>query len=501
MLLLSALTGAVVNPGNMLTADGQRRLQATHSLWRGEPPVLPSDQHVFGNVGRDGRIYAWYGLGHSLYMLPFDAASHAILGALPVEESLRRKADSALVAWMSQSVLLLLALFSARGLLLRLGFHDRSASLGTAALLFATTVLHYVQNAQENLLLLACGLLAFHAATRWSDTGLRRDAFAAGAAAGFAILTRLTAALDVACLLIFAALLLRGRLARFARQAAPAFLLFALIERLYNFHRFGNWLGSYMPNMRDPLRGPAPVFARPFSEGFFGALFAPDVSVFLFDPLLAPAFVLIAIAWSKLSREVRVYAACGVLLLFAHITFHARYDTYSGEVAWGHRYAAGGVQLIALLAVPLAVAHWRSFNTAARSAIALCAIAAGITQLSSVMVVMGVEELQMERDGHAVFVLARRWENIGLVWSNRAEGHPLFRGVPREWTRPAPLPFQLEFRHAQLKRIAVPAWWALVVLTLAFAVRLAFSSTPSPGPPPHHAHLSPRRATRPSAPA
>lgn len=498
MLFLALSCAALLNPGNMLSIDGTRRLQVTHSLWRGEPPVLPSEQHAFGNAGRDGRVWAWYGLGHSLFLLPFDLASHALLAPLPFDNNLRRLADAALVAWLSQSLLLFIVLAAARRLLLRLEFDARAASPGAAALLFGTTVLHYVQNAQENLLILACDLTALAAIAGWN--GSRRRALLAGAAAGFAILTRLTASLDLAALLLFACLLHRAAALRLFRQALPSFLLLAFIERLYNFHRFGNWLGSYLPNTRDPSRGPAPIFVRPFSEGFFGSLFAPDVSIFLFDPLLVLTLALLASGWTRLARPVRAYACAVLPLILAHIAFHARYDTYSGEVAWGHRYAAAAVQLAALLAVPLAASRWRSLHAAAKSAALLCAAAALLTQISSVLVVMGVEEIQMERDGAPVLVPARRWRNIALVWSNRAEAHPLFRGVPREWTRPAPLPFQLELRHPRLQRIAVPLWWALAAATLAAALRLASSSTPSPDPPPPRARSSPPPAAPPSAP-
>lgn len=477
LFLLSLLTAAVVNSGNMLSIDGHRRLQVTHWLWLGEPPVSPSDAPVFGNVGKDGRLHAWYGLGHSLWMLPFDVVSHGALHfasrAADLPEPLRRQVDAMLVAWMSQAALLFLALLAARELLLRFGFTGWAVSAGTVLFLFGTTVLHYVQNCQENLLLLACDLWAFCCVLRWRDEGRRLDAIAAGAAAGFAILTRLTAGLEVAAVLLFAFLVLRSRTWRIVAQALPAFLAFAFLERFYNFYRFGAWLGTYVPNVRDPSGGAAAAFPRPFLPGFLGPFTAPHVSIFLFDPLLPAALLLLAVYWRRVELPVRAYTAVLLLLLLAQISLYARFVAYYGPVSWGDRYVAGTVQMMALLAVPLAIRWWAEFRIVARAALAGIAAAAVLIQVSSVLVVIGVEPAQMRHEGRHVVVVARRWENLALIWSGRAENHPLFRHIPREWTRPAPAPFQLEFRYPRLHKPAVGLWWVLVVLAAATALRAA----------------------------
>ncbi len=477
VFLLCLLTAAVVNSGNMLSIDGERRLQVTHWLWLGEPPVRASEAPVFGNTGKDGRLHAWYGLGHSLWMLPFDAVSHGALAAagwaMNLPEPLLRQVDSMFVAWMSQSAILFLALLAARELLRRLGFSGWAVSAGSVLFLFGTSLLHYVQNCQENLLLLACDLWAFSCILRWRDEGRPRDAIAAGAAAGFAILTRLTASLDVAALLLFAVMVLRGRLWRFAMQALPAFLLFAFVERFYNYYRFGDWLGTYVPNVRDPSVGAASIFHQPFLTGFLGPFIAPHVSIFLFDPLLAAALLLLAIHWRRVEFTVRAYSIVLVLLLLGQVSLYARFTGYYGPVSWGDRYVAGTVQMLALLAIPLAIQRWAEWRRAARLAVLGITAIAVLIQISSILVVIGVEPMQMRRDGRKVVVVARRWENVALVWTGRAENNPLFEGIPREWTRPAPAPFQLEFRYPRLHKPAVAVWWVLVLFAAIAALKAA----------------------------
>src|SRR3984885_3143304 len=80
LLLVTALFTFLIQSGELGTSDTTHRLQVAHSLWTGEPQVFPEEYPEFGIHGRGGRLYAWYGIGQSLLMLPADligsAASH-----------------------------------------------------------------------------------------------------------------------------------------------------------------------------------------------------------------------------------------------------------------------------------------------------------------------------------------------------------------------------------------------------------------------------------------
>ena len=80
LLLVTGLFTFLIQSGELGTSDTTHRLQVTHSLWTGQPQVLPNEYPEFGLHGRGGRLYAWYGIGQSLLMLPADligsAASH-----------------------------------------------------------------------------------------------------------------------------------------------------------------------------------------------------------------------------------------------------------------------------------------------------------------------------------------------------------------------------------------------------------------------------------------
>jgi len=106
--------------------------------------------------------------------------------------------------------------------------------------------------------------------------------------------------------------------------------------------------------MLNPALPGAYPFETPFHVGFLGALFKPEKSIFLFDPLLVLAVVLCAVAWRRFRPEIRAYLIAFSVLLFAYICFYATFTVWSGDFAWGDRYVSTAAQLVAFITVPLA---------------------------------------------------------------------------------------------------------------------------------------------------
>src|SRR5271168_1511580 len=78
LLLVTAFFTFLIQSGELGTSDTTHRLQVTHSLWTGQPQVFPNEYPEFGLHGRHGNLYAWYGIGQSLLMLPADLAGSAV---------------------------------------------------------------------------------------------------------------------------------------------------------------------------------------------------------------------------------------------------------------------------------------------------------------------------------------------------------------------------------------------------------------------------------------
>ncbi len=375
LCLGAGLLAFVVQSGELGTADTTHRLQTTHWLWTSEPQVFPQEFPEFGIHGRGGRLYSWYGIGQSLLMLPADVVGTWIARWPIFSEYGDDPGVRSIVVTYSTNVLVnvLTALIVLR-LLGQLGFTRKEAFAGVLALLFCTTHLHYTQNMMENNYIMLLTLVGFSFQYDWLRTGSARALAVGSVALGLNLLTRLTTGLDLMASGAFVLFVLwfeqvRGRalwrrLLDYGKVAAPVYAFFMLIDRMYQFYRFGSVTNTYVSlaaieqRRSDPTLPPNFPWTTPFHEGFLGPLFKPEKSIFLFDPLLLLAILMLALLWKRLAPEVRAYAVTSFLLLFAYISFYARYFAWAGDFAWGDRYVSTAVELAALLAVPLLL-RWR----------------------------------------------------------------------------------------------------------------------------------------------
>jgi hypothetical protein len=428
--LAAGLVAFVVQSGDVGSADTARRLQTTHSFWTSAPPVLPGDYPEFGLPGRGGRIYAWYGIGQSLLMLPADILG-SFLGNLPVFRNYNGNDPSVRDIVVSYSINILINVLTAivcLRFLRLLGFGMREAAAGVLALLVCTTHLHYTQNMMENNYILLLTLTGFAFQYDWLGGGKRRALQIGSAALGLNLLTRLTTGLDLiaAGLFLLFVLWFEGtdgekiwqQCVAYLHTAIPIYAGFLLIDRLYQYYRFGSFFNTYVSLFAAQQRRldaslPANYpFETPFHIGFFGALFAPEKSIFLFDPLLVLTILLAVVLWKRLRPELRAYLASVSFLLLAYVSFYARYTVWSGDSAWGDRYVSTAVDFAAFLSVPLLMHYASDLSRLVRSAgITLIAISTAV-QLASLAFWLPLELYQMETMGHPTFVVWLRFKNI-----------------------------------------------------------------------------------------
>jgi len=448
LCLAAGLLAFVVQSGELGTSDTQHRLQTTHWMWTSEPQVLPNEYPEFGIPGRGGRIYSQYGIGQPLLMLPADLVGTRI-AHWPVFSGYEDDpAVRSIVVSYSTSILInvLTALFAFR-LLRELRFSVKEAVAGVLALLACTTHLHYTQNMTENNYIGLLTLVGFAYEFEWLRTGSQRALLLGTAAFGLNLQTRVTTGLDLmaGCALVPIVLLFeRGplpaknardgapgaengaqvrsafwrRVFDYGKIAVPVYAFFIFCERAYNFYRFGSWTGTYIPVFAQVQRQIDPTlpanfpWSTPFHVGFLGALFQPEKSIFLFDPLLMLLLVLLVLLWKHLSPQVRAYAVTSLLLLAGYILFYARYTYWAGDFAWGDRYVSTAVELAAFLAVPLLV-RYRAILRPWIYRSGLIVVAAGfMIQIASLAFWLPLEIYQMETFGHPTFVIALRFKNI-----------------------------------------------------------------------------------------
>jgi hypothetical protein len=429
LCVVAGLLAFVVQSGELGTSDTTHRLQTTHWLWTSQPQVFPNEYPEFGLRGRGGRLYSWYGIGQSLLMLPADLVATWVAHWQIFSEYGDDPAVRSIVVSYSIGILVnvLTALLGFR-LLRQLRFSVRESVLGVLALLFCTTHLHYTQNMMENNYIMLLTLAGFSFQYEWLQTGSKRALFWGCTALGLNLLTRLTTGLDLVAGGFFLLLVLwfenvRGRelwqrLVAYCKVAAPVYAFFLLVDRLYQFYRFGSLTNTYVSlfakeqRLMDPALPANFPWSTPFHEGFLGPLFKPEKSIFLFDPLLLLAIVLLMALWKRLSPEIRAYGIASLLLLLGYICFYARYTYWAGDFAWGDRYVSTSVELAALLAVPLLLRHRADVGVWAWRGAMVIIASSLIIQLASLAFWLPLEIYQMETMGHPTFVIALRFENI-----------------------------------------------------------------------------------------
>lgn len=429
LCLTAGLLAFAVQSGELGSADTAHRLQTTHWLWTSEPQVFPNEYPEFGLPGRGGQLYSWYGVGQSLLMLPADLVGTWIADWNFFSDYEDDPSVRSIVVSYSTSILVnvLTALIAFR-LLRQLKFTVRESVVGVLALLFCTTHLHYTQNMMENNYIMLLTLVGFSFQYDWLRTSNRRELFWGSGALGLNLLTRLTTGLDLVGAGIFLLLVLWferasarqiwDRFVAYCKVAAPVYAFFLLIDRLYQYYRFGSFTNTYVPlfakeqRLQDPSLPASFPWSTPFWQGFVGPLLKPEKSFFLFDPLLLLAIALLIILWRKLSPGVRAYSVGSLVLLLGYICFYARYTYWAGDFAWGDRYVSTAVEMAAMLAVPMLLRYHATLSAWIRhGAIALIAISF-VIQIASLAFWFPLEIYQMETLGHPTFVIALRFKNI-----------------------------------------------------------------------------------------
>jgi hypothetical protein len=459
LAMVAGLLAFCVQSGETGSADTAHRLQTAHSFWTSEPAVFPGEYPEFGVHGRGGKLYDWYGIGQPLLMLPSDIIGTEI-AKLPIftdYDDTDPTVRSIFVTYTTQILINVLTALVCYQFLLLLGFGAAQAVAGVLALLFCTTHLHYTQNMMENNYILLLTLAGFRYQYEWLRTGKSRALRIGSAAFGLNLLTRLTTGLDLAmggCFLLLVlwfdkagakdahvetgnarvgsgALALpaerssteirrefRPRLVTYLKIALPVYAVFLFFDRLYQFHRFGNWTTTYVHyftiehRLQDPTLPANYPWTTPFLKGFLGPLISPEKSIFLFDPLIVLTLLVGFLGWKRFSPGVKAYVVAAFLLVLAHICFYARYYEWSGNFAWGDRYISSAVEMTAFISVPLLMKFREQFGRAVWAAGMFLIGASFVVQLASLAFWLPLEIYQGDNFGHPQWVIWLRFKNI-----------------------------------------------------------------------------------------
>jgi hypothetical protein len=343
---------AATASGHTITIDGEYYYRAAESLALRRSfavePTSPSDLGRFALRAPDGQIYGKFAPLQSVVEAPFYLVARPLLSwflgtGLPLEQALRVWVPVASTATISAALIALTALA-----VLALGYSRRIALAVALVLGLATLIWPYGRSEFSEPLQALLLLGAFVALRRVRPTGAGHVALLSGLLLGLLVLAK---AINLLVLPIFGlALLWRLRHAprRAVVEQAMLFGIAALVGVgafcLLNLARTGSPLDF----------GYDEPFDVPLLLGLYGWTLSPGKGVLLYMPVLVAA----AVAFPSFARrhgyEAAVIAATSALLVF----FYARFWAWSGDWAWGTRFA---LPLLPLWILPIATAmsEWR----------------------------------------------------------------------------------------------------------------------------------------------
>jgi hypothetical protein len=371
----------------------------------------------------------------------------------------------------------------------------------------------------ENNYILLLTITGFALQYKWLATGSRRALFWGSTALGLNLITRLTTALDilgVTCFILLALLFTRRETSRstdvssaskqtsvtaanpadrrtiliYLRTALPIYGIFLLLDRIYQYIRFGSWTDTYVDVFSREQRQMNPTLPTSFpfngalihggiDSGLIGPFFAPAKTVFLFDPMFLLALLLTALLWRRLTPAVRAFLAASFVMLAAYIVFYARYFWWAGDFAWGDRYISSAVELTTLLAIPLLL-RYRAVLGRAMWYVGLTITAASvIIQCASLAFWLPLEIYQMDAFGRHTWVVLLRFKNIAAFALGRREAWGLNTPTMFEDPWDAAHITSWNFLPSLLRHIgAVPlsAVYVLYGVWLAVALALVFTA-------------------------
>ncbi len=337
----------------LMVSDNFKRFRNASWICTGADPGGPLPG--VGGVG-----HHWYGIGQSLVFIPFDRC----LAALGINDVGTRFSITVLVL---APVINGLVLFLSWHTLRMLDFKPRVCTWGTLLLMTCTTLPWHFQNNQENPMMLASALAAVIGLFRWFDTGSWIWLNIACAAQAFSLCIRvpnLAYILPIFGLPLLSRILDRtvrvdwkeelGRLWGMMLVAVPWMGLGLLLDRLWQWVRFGTWKGTYFTVFAEwaftnfDILPPGFPFSVNFNEGLRGQLFSPGKGVVFYEP-----FVLLAVAFwflprTKTNPRLKAMILVATVALIGSIAGLARSNYWDGDPSWGPRLLASPAHLLEL---------------------------------------------------------------------------------------------------------------------------------------------------------
>jgi hypothetical protein len=394
--------------GSLTTSDAVVTFDVTRSLV--ERGTVATSGNLLGMEafrGADGRYYSPFGIGQSVYNIPFYVAGTTFVRVTAVTAGRPDSIPKAFVA-LGQVFVGAFIIWQIFRLGLVLTMNEQAAALAALTAAFGSVLWPYAKFGFNQPL--ACATLV--ACVTSVMIGSRRRMWKPVALGGIwlaaSLLTRHEMAL--AALPIGAWLLMsapdRATGVRQLAVFAPGVIGGVAAWMTLNVHRFGN------PWDAGQVRDATPGFGSSIAHGLAGLLFSPAASLFLYSPVAVAGIAGLVVLWRK-DRSTALLLS-SIILTF--VLFYATLGNWIAGRSWGSRYL---VVVVPYLAVGWAVLldrlprRWRAFATVMVLAVGM------LVQLPGVV----VDYAKVSQSAPVTFTTEERqwrWEASSFVMNTRA---------------------------------------------------------------------------------
>lgn len=350
--------------GSLTTTDAVVTYDVTDNMLRhGSIAMSGNLLGMESQRGADGRYYSPFGIGQSLYNVPFYLAGRAATAITGLRAGRSDSLVKAAVA-MGQTLVAAAIVWQTFALAVVVTGQVWPSAIAALTLAFASVLWPYARFGFNQPL--ACATLL--AAVSHAYFSVRSNDPTHTARAGWwlaaSLMTRhemILAALPIGAWLLIAGGAPSTRWQRL-RSFAPGVIAGVASWLAFNAWRFGNPFDSGL------LRDPVPAIGSPIVSGLAGLLFSPSTSLFLYSPVALAGLIGLVVTY-------RYYREAGLLFLLVFITFllfYAQLGNWIGGRSYGSRYL--------LVTLPLLVVGWA----------ALLATFTPRTRMPTVLVVAGL---------------------------------------------------------------------------------------------------------------
>jgi hypothetical protein len=466
--------------GSLTTTDAVATFDVTRNIVEhGSVAMSGNLLGMQAHRGRDGRYYAPFGLGQSIYNVPFYLAAKAFVGLTGVRIGRSDSIAKAFVA-LGQTLLGAAVVWELFRFGVTLTGSPWAAAWAAITLAFGSILWPYARFGFNQPLATFTLLCATHRVFLGARAGDTRRLVSCGIWLAASLLTRHEMGLAVVPIAVW--LLFDGRRpfaerCRHLAALAPGVAAGVASLLVYNAVRFGNPLDSGY------LRDPVPGFGSPILGGMLALLFSPSASLFLYSPVALAGVA--GLAWLFMKRD-RSAALLLVSLILLFLAFYATLGNWLGGRSYGSRYL---VVVLPFLGLGWAAALQALPGSIRPRALAVVLAVGILVQLPGVLIDYAKASQSAAASQGRFTTEARQWEwrASPLVLNARALVHALPENIDYVLGR-RPVPAiqppsgEADRGFSQQFSFSLDLWWlylfylhavprsVVLVLVLSFAV-------------------------------